>query len=133
MKKVKVTVKLIMVLCLLMVIGNAGRAATLEGTILGLGCLTQEIRCPVDKTDPRLLREKVFVLSAENNAYHFISSVDPSILRWNIFKKARITGEHSSKYNTIAADKLEVLHSGKWREVWSREAEEDELEAQYGH
>jgi hypothetical protein len=38
--------------------------------------------------------------------------------------KVRISGEKSTKYKTIKADKFEVYMDGKWKTAWTQELED---------
>lgn len=133
MKNFKTAIKMAMVCSLFLVVVNGSQAATLEGTIQGFTCLKQKELCPVDRSDPRLSSERNFVISGKDDAYHFLPNIDRSILTRNILKKARVTGQPMPRYNSVKVEKLEVFKEGKWREIWSREAEEEALEEQYGH
>ena len=121
MKKDKI-IMMFFVFIFLLIAGSTAQAETVEGRIQGFTCVTEEKLCFVDKYDPRLALESVFVLAGKNNTYHHVQIADSSILKRNVLKKTRITGDPIPTYKTIKAEKVEVYKEGKWREVWSLEA-----------
>ena len=99
-----------------------------EGTIKGVTCFANKILCPVDRFDPIVNSERNYVIVEKDNSYHYIQNIDRFYIKRNLFNKVRITGVQNAKYKTLEAEIFEVYKNGKWREVWSLEAEEEELD-----
>lgn len=116
-------------MALLVTTGGFAMTTTIEGTIQGFTCLTHGKVCPVDRFDPHLSVENNFVLVGMDKGYHFMPNLDQSILARNIHKKARITGNVNPKYKAVDVKKVEIFNNGSWREVWSYEMEQEEIES----
>ena len=99
-------------------------AGTVEGSIQGLTCVTLGKLCPVDKEDPMIAAEKIFVVLTKDNNYYFVPNLDRAILARHINQMVRVTGEISSKYKAIDAEKLEVFREDAWRTTWSTKWQE---------
>lgn len=108
--------------------GATVQAATLEGVVQGFGCYTNHKVCPIDRMDPHLAIEKSFVVVDKDGTYYLVSNISSGVLARNALNKVRVTGAVNSKYNSINADKLEVFKDNKWNEVWSKKAEQEEIE-----
>jgi hypothetical protein len=87
-------------------------AGTVEGTIQGLTCVTVGKVCPVDKEDPVIAAERIFVVLVKADEYCLVPNLDRGILARHINQVVRVTGEISPKYKSIKAEKLEVLRDG---------------------
>ena len=118
MKKIALFSVAIFVFCLIPVWAPA---ATVEGSIQGLTCVTQGKVCPVGKEDPMIAAERVFVVLTKDNDYYFVPNVDRGILARHINEMVRVTGELSGKYKSVQAEKLEVLEKGSWKQTWTLE------------
>lgn len=100
-------------------------AGTVEGSIQGLTCVTLGKLCPVDKEDPMIAAEKIFVVLTKDNNYYFVPNLDRAILARHINQMVRVEGEISSKYKAINAEKLEVFREDAWRTKWSIKWQEE--------
>ena len=100
-------------------------AGTVEGSIQGLTCVTLGKLCPVDKEDPMIAAERIFVVLTKDNNYYFVPNLDRAILARHINRMVRVTGEISSKYKAIDAEKLEVFREDSWRTTWSIKWQEE--------
>jgi hypothetical protein len=100
-------------------------AGTVEGTIQGLTCVTLGKLCPVDKEDPMIGAERIFVVLTKDNNYYFVPNLDRGILARHINQMVRVTGEISSKYKAIDAEELEVFQDGAWKTAWSTRWQEE--------
>ena len=100
-------------------------AGTVEGTIQGLTCVTLDKLCPVDKEDPMIAAERIFVVLTKDNNYYFVPNLDRGILARHINQMVRVTGEISTKYKAIDAEELEVFQDGAWRTTWSTRWQEE--------
>jgi hypothetical protein len=118
---------LISVLVLFTLLG-AGTAfgGTVEGKIQGLQCVLGGKLCPVDNQDPHIAAEKNFVVVTGPGSYYLIPNLDRAVLARHLMSTVRISGEKSSKYKTIKADKFEVFMDGKWKTAWTQELENDQ-------
>ena len=79
--------------------------------------------CPVDSHDPIVNSERNFVLQTGNNSFLYIPNINRGDLRPYVTHEARIIGTENPKYNTIEANKLEVMVNGKWHTAWSQRME----------
>jgi hypothetical protein len=98
--------------------------STIEGRIQGLQCVLQGKLCPVDNQDPHIAAEKNFVVVTGSDSYFLIPNVDRAILARHLMSKVRVSGETSSKYKSIKADRFEVQVNGKWKTAWTQEMED---------
>jgi hypothetical protein len=98
--------------------------STIEGRIQGLQCVLQGKLCPVDNQDPHIAAEKNFVVVTGPDSYFLIPNVDRAILARHLMSKVRVSGETSSKYKSIKADRFEVQVNGKWKTAWTQEMED---------
>ncbi|OEU66003.1 MAG: hypothetical protein BBJ57_10200 [Desulfobacterales bacterium PC51MH44] len=106
-------------------VGSAA-AATIQGSVQGLNCVTDGTICPLDKADPHIAGENVFVILGKDKSYHFVPNLDRAILARYLGKEVRVTGKVNSKYNSVAAEKFDVNFKGGWKTVWTLEAERAE-------
>ena len=97
---------------------------TVEGRIQGLQCVLQGKLCPVDNQDPHIAAEKNFVVVTGPGTYYLISNLDRAVLARHLMSKVRVSGETSSKYKSIKADRFEVQVNGKWKTTWTQEMED---------
>jgi hypothetical protein len=104
-------------------------AATVEGTIQGLTCVTMGKVCPIGQEDPMIAGERLFVLlNKTGQDYFFVPNLDRGILTRHINETVRVTGEIDKKHDAIHAEKLEVKKNGTWKTTWSKEMEQEMLE-----
>jgi hypothetical protein len=80
--------------------------------------------CPVDNQDPHIAAETNFVVVTGSDSYFLIPNVDRAILARHLMSKVRVSGETSSKYKSIKADRFEVQVNGKWKTAWTQEMED---------
>lgn len=113
---------------LMLTSGSVTQAASIEGIVQGYGCMVIQKLCAVDQNDPRAAAEKNFVIVDKDGTYYYITNIDSSLFSGKILNQARVTGIVDSKYNTVAADKLEFFSRGKWHEAWSMEKEKERRE-----
>lgn len=100
-------------------------AGSIEGTIQGFNCVAKGQFCPIDKEDPVIAVERVFVLLMDSGEYYFIPNLDRAILARHIRHKVRITGDINKKYKSIKAESFEVMEKGTWKKTWSEEMEKE--------
>lgn len=100
-------------------------AESIEGIIQGFNCVAKGQFCPVDKEDPVIAIEKVFVLLIDSGDYYFIPNLDRAMLARHIRQKVRVTGDINKKYKSIKANSFEVMEKGTWKKTWSKEMEEE--------
>ena len=125
---------------------TAARAAdsTVEGTVSGYTCVVLGKACPVDREDPVIAMEKVFVVVKGDGSYYLVPNVDRAILARHLTEKVRVTGRLDEKYNSVQANKLEtywtesryartqdptrvspLLTTDGWKTVWSQAMEDE--------
>jgi len=104
-------------------------AASVEGTVQGFQCVQAGKTCPIDKRDPVAAIEQNFVVLTSSGGYYLVPNLDRAVLARHLTEQVRVSGKISSKYNSITADKVEVMKDGKWKVVWSA-AMQKELEAE---
>ena len=114
-----------LVLFTLLGVGTAF-GSTVEGKIQGLQCVLEAKLCPVDNQDPHIAAERNFVVVTGPDSYYLIPNVDRAVLARHLMSKVRVTGETSSKYKSIKADRFEVQVNGKWKTAWTQEMEDME-------
>lgn len=115
--------------CLFVLIPVWATAATVEGTIQGYDCVITGTVCPVGKEDPYVATQKVFIILTQGKDYYFVPNVDRSILARHVNQKVRVSGDLSSKYNSIKAETIESMEKGAWKLAWSA-AEEKRMREQ---
>ena len=101
-------------------------AGTVEGTIQGLNCVLHGKVCPLDKADPHVAAENVFVVLSSDKKYYFLTNIDRSIMARMLAKNVRVTGEHNEKYNAVLATKIEVMSNGMYKVKWTKKMEDEE-------
>lgn len=122
MKAIIRILRIVTILTIFTVLGSGTvMAATVEGTVQGLYCVSGCRICPIDDQDPHFAAEKNFVVLTEGQGYHFVTNIDRYILARYFLKKVRVSGRISSKYKAITADKLEIFMNGKWKTKWTME------------
>lgn len=94
-------------------------AGSVEGSVQGLTCVTVGKLCPTGKEDPMAALEKVFVVLTRGKSFYFVPNVDRTVLARHINDTVRVTGRISSKYSSIAAEKIEVFIKGAWKTTWT--------------
>ena len=115
-----------LIICLAFVlIPSWAMAESVEGVIQGFNCVTKGQLCPVDKEDPVVAVESMFVVLTDSGDYYFIPNLDRAILARHIRQKVRVTGDINKKYKTIKAESFEVMEKGAWKMTWSEEMEKE--------
>ena len=109
--------------CLFVLLPVWATAATVEGTIQGYDCVVTGTVCPVGKEDPYVATQDIFIVLTEGKDYYFVPNVDRSILARHVNQKVRVSGDLSSKYNSIKAETIEAMVKGAWKVAWSAEEE----------
>jgi hypothetical protein len=100
---------------------------TVEGTVEGLNCVVYGKICPLDKADPHVATENIFVvLSSDHKKYYFVPNVERSILARMLGKKVRVSGVEKMDYNAVMASKIEVESDGKYEVKWSQQMENEQ-------
>ena len=93
-------------------------SVTIEGTIQGFNCISMGKTCPVGAEDPLIETERVFVLYTKEGKHYLVPNLDRAIMARHINEIVRITGPASEKFNSMQAEKLEVLKNGVWKTTW---------------
>lgn len=119
--------------CTLLGITTFAFAAMSEvtGTLDGLSCAQQMKDCPVDGMDPHLALETGFVVKMDGGKHLLITGVDRSVTARHVHEKVMVKGTVNDKYSTINASAIMVNKGGKWVEIWSRKAEDEERMKMY--
>lgn len=107
---------------------NAWAASvTIEGTVSGYTCVVLGKACPVDREDPVIAAERVFVVVKADGTYYMVPNIDRAILARHLTEKVRVTGTLDEKYKAVNADKLETFVASKdsWKTVWSQAMEDE--------
>ncbi|NIN00923.1 MAG: hypothetical protein GTO24_23410 [candidate division Zixibacteria bacterium] len=94
-------------------------AGTVEGTVQGLTCIALGKLCPVDKEDPMIAAERIFVVLTKDNNYYFVPNLDRAILARHINQRVKVIGKISPKYKAIHAEELQVFQNNAWKTAWS--------------
>lgn len=88
------TIKIISVLVFSMFLsGDYALASTVEGMVQGLNCVLYGKLCPVDKNDPHLAAESVFVVFSDKNDYKIVANLNRMILSRYLGHKVRVKGD----------------------------------------
>lgn len=117
-----------LVLALVMSAGIVRAAdTTIEGTVSGYTCVVLGKACPVDKEDPIIAMEKVFVVVKADGSYFQAPNIDRAVLARHITEKVRLTGKLDEKYKAVQASSLETYVASKdnWKVVWSLAMEDE--------
>jgi len=93
-------------------------SVSIEGTIQGFNCISMGKTCPVGAEDPLIETERVFVLYTKEGKHYLVPNLDRAIMARHINEIVRITGPASEKFNSMQAEKLEVLKDGVWKTTW---------------
>lgn len=100
---------------------------TIQGTVSGYMCVVLGKACPVDREDPVIAAERLFVVAAPDGSYYMIPNLDRAILARHLTEKVRVTGNLDEKYRSMKADKLEVYQGAdKWKTVWDLAMQHEE-------
>ena len=114
--------KLILIAFALVLLPVLVFAAQIEGTVQGYKCVTEGKVCPIGQEDPLVALEQVFVVQTAKD-YYFVPNLDRAVLARHINAKVRVTGNMSTKFKSITAEKFEVQRKGGWVVTWSKEME----------
>jgi len=98
--------------------GTKVETLAVEGTIQGFNCISMGKTCPIGAEDPLIETERVFVLYTKEGNYFLVPNLDRAIMARHINEIVRITGPASKKFNSMQAEKLEVLKDGVWKTTW---------------
>ncbi len=118
---------LIFFILLLIALPVHAEKARIEGTVQGFYCVTMGKTCPVDKEDPVIGAERIFVVFTDEKEHYFVPNLDRAIMARYINDQVRVTGNLKEKYNSINADSFEVYEDGKWRTTWTEEMAQDAI------
>lgn len=114
--------KLILIAFALVLLPVLVFAAQIEGTVQGYKCVTEGKVCPIGQEDPLAAVEQVFVVLTAKD-YYFVPNLDRAVLARHINTKVRVTGNISTKFKAITAEKFEVSRKGGWVVTWTKEME----------
>lgn len=117
---------------------------SVEGTVSGYTCVVLNKACPVDREDPVIAAEKLFVVVRPDGVYFVVPNIDRAILARHLTEKVRVTGTVDGRYNSVQATTLEayvadsrrapnqnpnraagVIEKDGWKTVWSVAMEEE--------
>jgi hypothetical protein len=93
-------------------------SVAIEGTIQGLNCISTGRTCPVGMEDPLIATERFFVLYTKKDIFYLVPNMDRAVLARHINQIVRITGKVHPKYQSMTAEKFEVLKDGNWKKTW---------------
>lgn len=96
---------------------------TIEGTIQGYNCVSQQGKCAASSVDPIVSTEYTFVVLTPDGKYYFLPNVPRAVLAYRDTERVRVTGDFNPKYNEISAKRVEFIKNGKWRLGWNRDSE----------
>ena len=91
---------------------------TVSGTINGLRCVTEKIKCPVDANDPVIESLADFVLDAGDGSFFYLHNVGTNAKEGLVLKDVRVTGTVDRRYRSIEASEIEVRSNGDYQTVW---------------
>jgi len=94
------------------------KSVIIKGTIQGFNCISMGKTCPIGAEDPLIETERVFVLYTKEGNHYLVPNLDRAIMARHINEIVRITGSASKKFNSMQAEKLEVLKGGVWKTTW---------------
>lgn len=106
--------------------GNARAEETVAGTINGLRCVTDGVKCPVDRDDPVIETLADFVLQSEGEEYFYLHNVGLKVKESLVLRTVRVTGEVNRRYQSMDVQRIEVEKNGEFKTVWSPVRREDE-------
>jgi hypothetical protein len=117
------------VIFFIVIVGTSAQAevVSVEGAILGLEHVTKGTYCGSCLNDPRMSKEKTFVLLGKNTAWYYISNFNRKTLMKYYRRPVRVTGEldpatgSHKEAGSITADTLELLNRGTWEVRWTKE------------
>jgi hypothetical protein len=115
----------IVIVFVMMLVPAMAIGASVEGSVQGLTCVTQDKVCPVGSEDPMVAAERTFVVHVRGAEYYLVPNLDRAILARHIGEMVKVDGVKSTKFKSIHAKTLYVKKSGKWVSVWSQKREDD--------
>ncbi len=87
--------KILSILAIILVLGLfsvPAMATTIEGSVKGFNCATENKFHPLGKDDPLVMVEKVFVVNTPSNGYYFVPNLDRDTMVSLLHQKIKITG-----------------------------------------
>ena len=114
MKKI---VTVLIVILLSSLLSSAALAATIEGSVQGFTCVREGRLCPLDRDDPMINMENVFVVQTVSQGYYFVPNISRDTLASLLNQKCKITGKTSRNHNSIIADALYTWQNGVWNPI----------------
>lgn len=105
-------------------------AETFSGKLNGHGCAHAGSSCPVDRLDPHLALESDFVLQKQDGDYYFLSMPRSTKVRYAL-EQVQVTGDLNKKYHSIDVNEFKVKSNGKYKIVWSKALQREELDSLY--
>lgn len=106
--------------------GSASASETVAGTINGLRCVTDGVKCPVDADDPLIETLADFVLQADGENYFYLHNVGVEVKESLVLETVRVTGEVNRRYRSMDVERIEVEKNGEFTTVWTPARREDD-------
>ena len=107
-------------------VGDARAEETVAGTINGLRCVTDGLKCPVDAADPVIETLADFVLEAGGEDYFYLHNVAIEVKESLVLEQVRVTGEVNRRYRSMDVQRIEVEKNGEFKTVWTPARREDD-------
>ncbi len=102
----------------------AATPVTIEGEFQGANCIFYSKTCPANMTDGHIAIESDFVFVHGNGKYVFVPNLDRGLKIKYLHAKVKLIGKQTG--DSVRADIVKVNENGKFKEVWSLEAQEKE-------
>jgi hypothetical protein len=94
-----------------------------EGIIQGANCVHNKTGCPESPSDPHIAAEHDFVLLLPDGDHYFLLNLDRAIKAKYITLPVRVLGRIQG--HGIWVHTFEVKKSGKYKQVWSFEEQQE--------
>jgi len=101
-------------LLLSVLLSSTALAATIEGSVQGFTCVREGRLCPLDRDDPMIKMENVFVVQTASKGYYFVPNISRDTMALLLNQKCKIKGKMSGKHNYIIANAVYTWKDGRW-------------------
>ncbi len=96
-------------------------AETITGKLNGHDCAHAGVTCPIDPKDPHITMEPDFVLQQKSGDYLFLSNLPREVKLKYVLQDIQVSGERSSKYDSILVDELKIRDGDGWKTAWTKQ------------
>ncbi len=96
-------------------------AETITGKLNGHDCAHAGVSCPIDPDDPHISMEQDYVLQQKGGDYLFLINLPRDVKLKYVLQDIQVSGELSSKYNSMVVDKFKIKDGDGWKVAWTKQ------------